>query len=149
MHMTTMSLTNRFFCQIWKILWDSDCGVFCCFCNGSNCWSYGPKHRSCNGCRTISHDSFHRVWRLLCQCRQHPNYLPLDSSCFIDQMVNHLTQITIQQWWPYLYMYSLNIHLSLFRAFQGLCINEFSGLKFDHQNTFDVQTGEQVTTGFC
>lgn len=33
----------------------------------------------------------------------------------------------------------------MFRAFQGLCINEFSGLEFDHQNTFDVQTGEQVT----
>ncbi|EOA23550.1 hypothetical protein CARUB_v10016744mg [Capsella rubella] len=29
-------------------------------------------------------------------------------------------------------------------AFQGLCINEFSGLEFDHQNSFDVQTGEQA-----
>ncbi|CAH8386956.1 unnamed protein product [Eruca vesicaria subsp. sativa] len=29
-------------------------------------------------------------------------------------------------------------------AFQGLCINEFTGLEFDHQNTFDVQTGEQA-----
>ncbi|GLT69864.1 hypothetical protein SLA2020_419800 [Shorea laevis] len=29
-------------------------------------------------------------------------------------------------------------------AFQGLCINEFSGLQFDHQNSFDIQTGEQA-----
>ncbi|KAB2097309.1 hypothetical protein ES319_A01G162900v1 [Gossypium barbadense] len=29
-------------------------------------------------------------------------------------------------------------------AFQGLCINEFTGLKFDCQNSFDVQTGEQA-----
>ncbi|KAL8052952.1 hypothetical protein ABFX02_05G039100 [Erythranthe guttata] len=35
--------------------------------------------------------------------------------------------------------------VSLIRwAFQGLCINEFSGLQFDHQNSFDVQSGEQV-----
>lgn len=31
-----------------------------------------------------------------------------------------------------------------FRAFQGLSINEFSGLQFDHQHSFDIQTGEQV-----
>ncbi|KAF7808788.1 ABC transporter G family member 7 [Senna tora] len=36
-------------------------------------------------------------------------------------------------------------HVSLIRwAFQGLCINEFSDLQFDHQHPFDVQTGEQV-----
>ncbi|KAL3636016.1 ABC transporter G member 7 [Castilleja foliolosa] len=29
-------------------------------------------------------------------------------------------------------------------AFQGLCINEFSGLEFDHQNAFDIQSGEQA-----
>ncbi|KAM7484628.1 hypothetical protein LguiA_000637 [Lonicera macranthoides] len=29
-------------------------------------------------------------------------------------------------------------------AFQGLCINEFSGLEFDHQNSFDIQSGEQA-----
>ncbi|KAE8022814.1 hypothetical protein FH972_008583 [Carpinus fangiana] len=35
--------------------------------------------------------------------------------------------------------------VSLIRwAFQGLCINEFSGLQFDHQNSFDIQTGEQA-----
>ncbi|CAK7326699.1 unnamed protein product [Dovyalis caffra] len=35
-------------------------------------------------------------------------------------------------------------HVSLIRwAFQGLCINEFRGLQFDHQNSFDVETGEQ------
>ncbi|OVA08139.1 ABC transporter-like [Macleaya cordata] len=35
--------------------------------------------------------------------------------------------------------------VSLIRwAFQGLCINEFSDLQFDHQNSFDIQTGEQV-----
>ncbi|XP_058182439.1 ABC transporter G family member 7 isoform X2 [Rhododendron vialii] len=35
--------------------------------------------------------------------------------------------------------------VSLIRwAFQGLCINEFSGLHFDHQNSFDIQSGEQV-----
>lgn len=135
-------------CQIWKVLWNSDCGVFCCFCDGFNCWGYGPKHRSCNGCGTISHDSFHRVWRLLCQCSQHPNHLPLDSSCFIDQMVNHLTPnyYTVIDDLGYTYIIiSLNLPSSLSRAFQGLCINEFSGLKFDHQNSFDVQTGEQVT----
>ncbi|KAF7132469.1 hypothetical protein RHSIM_Rhsim09G0067900 [Rhododendron simsii] len=31
-------------------------------------------------------------------------------------------------------------------AFQGLCINEFSGLHFDHQNSFDIQSGEQMET---
>ncbi|KAJ7943034.1 ABC transporter G family member protein [Quillaja saponaria] len=35
--------------------------------------------------------------------------------------------------------------VSLIRwAFQGLCINEFTGLQFDHQHTFDIQTGEQA-----
>lgn len=35
--------------------------------------------------------------------------------------------------------------VSLIRwAFQGLCINEFSGLQFDHQHSFDIQTGEQA-----
>ncbi|PSR84970.1 ABC transporter G family member protein [Actinidia chinensis var. chinensis] len=35
--------------------------------------------------------------------------------------------------------------VSLIRwAFQGLCINEFSGLQFDHQHSFDIQFGEQV-----
>ncbi|XP_052186008.1 ABC transporter G family member 7 isoform X2 [Diospyros lotus] len=35
--------------------------------------------------------------------------------------------------------------VSLIRwAFQGLCINEFSGLQFDSQHSFDVQTGEQA-----
>lgn len=35
--------------------------------------------------------------------------------------------------------------VSLIRwAFQGLCLNEFRGLKFEHQNTYDLQTGEQA-----
>ncbi|CAI0450729.1 unnamed protein product [Linum tenue] len=35
--------------------------------------------------------------------------------------------------------------VSLIRwAFQGLCINEFKGLHFDHQNSFDIETGEQA-----
>ncbi|GAB2280006.1 ABC transporter G member 7 [Dionaea muscipula] len=35
--------------------------------------------------------------------------------------------------------------VSLIRwAFQGLCINEFRGMQFDHQNAFDIQTGEQA-----
>ncbi|XP_058091563.1 ABC transporter G family member 7 [Magnolia sinica] len=35
--------------------------------------------------------------------------------------------------------------VSLIRwAFQGLCINEFSGLQFDQQHSFDIQTGEQA-----
>ncbi|KAH0671921.1 hypothetical protein KY284_023008 [Solanum tuberosum] len=35
--------------------------------------------------------------------------------------------------------------VSLIRwAFQGLSINELSGLQFEHQNTLDVQSGEQV-----
>ncbi|XP_058769474.1 ABC transporter G family member 7 [Vicia villosa] len=29
-------------------------------------------------------------------------------------------------------------------AFQGLCINEFRDLQFDHQHSFDIQTGEQA-----
>uniref|UniRef100_A0A803LJI6 ABC transporter domain-containing protein n=1 Tax=Chenopodium quinoa TaxID=63459 RepID=A0A803LJI6_CHEQI len=29
-------------------------------------------------------------------------------------------------------------------AFQGLCINEFKGLQFEHQHPFDLQTGEQA-----
>ncbi|KAG4398027.1 hypothetical protein AAZX31_10G251600 [Glycine max] len=36
-------------------------------------------------------------------------------------------------------------NVSLIRwAFQGLSINEFSGLQFDHQHSFDIQTGEQA-----
>lgn len=31
------------------------------------------------------------------------------------------------------------------RAFQALCLNEFRGLKFEHENTYDLQTGEQVS----
>ncbi|KAG6707076.1 hypothetical protein I3842_06G013500 [Carya illinoinensis] len=39
--------------------------------------------------------------------------------------------------------------VSLIRwAFQGLCINEFSGLQFDHQNSFDIQSGEQALERF-
>uniref|UniRef100_A0A1D1ZJP5 ABC transporter G family member 7 n=1 Tax=Anthurium amnicola TaxID=1678845 RepID=A0A1D1ZJP5_9ARAE len=35
--------------------------------------------------------------------------------------------------------------VSLIRwAFQGLCINEFCGLQFEHQHSFDIQTGEQT-----
>ncbi|MQM02984.1 hypothetical protein Taro_035758 [Colocasia esculenta] len=35
--------------------------------------------------------------------------------------------------------------VSLIRwAFQGICINEFRGLQFDHQHSFDIQTGEQA-----
>ncbi|XP_023734176.1 ABC transporter G family member 7 isoform X2 [Lactuca sativa] len=35
--------------------------------------------------------------------------------------------------------------VSLIRwAFQGLCINEFRGLEFDHEKSFDIQTGEQA-----
>ncbi|KAJ4962003.1 hypothetical protein NE237_021913 [Protea cynaroides] len=35
--------------------------------------------------------------------------------------------------------------VSLIRwAFEGLCINEFNGLQFDHQHSFDIQTGEQA-----
>ncbi|XVE85380.1 hypothetical protein DITRI_Ditri17bG0086200 [Diplodiscus trichospermus] len=33
-------------------------------------------------------------------------------------------------------------------AFQGLCINEFTGLKFDHQHSLDIQTGEQALERF-
>ncbi|PON45776.1 ABC transporter-like [Parasponia andersonii] len=29
-------------------------------------------------------------------------------------------------------------------AFEGLCINEFKGLEFDHQHSYDVRTGEQA-----
>lgn len=42
----------------------------------------------------------------------------------------------------FLHVYSITL---VFRAFQGLCINEFSGLQFDRQNSFDIQTGEQVS----
>ncbi|XP_011038684.1 PREDICTED: ABC transporter G family member 7-like [Populus euphratica] len=36
-------------------------------------------------------------------------------------------------------------NISLIRwAFQGLCINEFRGLQFDHQSSIDVETGEQA-----
>nr|XP_016509282.1 PREDICTED: ABC transporter G family member 7-like isoform X2 [Nicotiana tabacum] len=35
--------------------------------------------------------------------------------------------------------------VSLIRwAFQGLCINEFSGLQFEHKKSFDIQSGEQA-----
>ncbi|OWM70345.1 hypothetical protein CDL15_Pgr004482 [Punica granatum] len=39
--------------------------------------------------------------------------------------------------------------VSLIRwAFQGLCINEFKGLQFDHEQPFDIQTGEQALEKF-
>ncbi|XP_027097296.2 ABC transporter G family member 7-like [Coffea arabica] len=39
--------------------------------------------------------------------------------------------------------------VSLIRwAFQGLCINEFRGLQFDHQQPFDIQSGEQALERF-
>ncbi|XP_027150800.1 ABC transporter G family member 7 [Coffea eugenioides] len=39
--------------------------------------------------------------------------------------------------------------VSLIRwAFQGLCINEFRGLPFDHQQPFDIQSGEQALERF-
>ncbi|KAL3501851.1 hypothetical protein ACH5RR_036300 [Cinchona calisaya] len=39
--------------------------------------------------------------------------------------------------------------VSLIRwAFQGLCINEFKGLQFDHQQPFDIQSGEQALERF-
>ncbi|WCJ33226.1 ABC-2 type transporter family protein [Euphorbia peplus] len=35
--------------------------------------------------------------------------------------------------------------VSLIRwAFQGLCINEFRGLKFEHQHSFDIESGDQA-----
>ncbi|XP_044974505.1 ABC transporter G family member 7 [Hordeum vulgare subsp. vulgare] len=33
-------------------------------------------------------------------------------------------------------------------AFQGLCVNEFKGLQFEHQHSYDVQTGEQALERF-
>ncbi|QCE08532.1 ATP-binding cassette [Vigna unguiculata] len=40
-------------------------------------------------------------------------------------------------------------NVSLIRwAFQGLSINEFSGLQFDHQHSFDIRTGEQALERF-
>ncbi|KAL0920006.1 hypothetical protein M5K25_009104 [Dendrobium thyrsiflorum] len=40
-------------------------------------------------------------------------------------------------------------HISLIRwAFQGLCINEFSGLQFEHLNSYDIETGEQALERF-
>ena len=45
----------------------------------------------------------------------------------------------------YLSINSYNFNdISSFRAFQGLCINEFKGLQFDCQHSIDIQTGEQV-----
>ncbi|RLN21706.1 ABC transporter G family member 7 [Panicum miliaceum] len=39
--------------------------------------------------------------------------------------------------------------ISLIRwAFQGLCINEFKGLQFEHQHSYDIQTGEQALERF-
>ncbi|CAI9096728.1 OLC1v1032940C6 [Oldenlandia corymbosa var. corymbosa] len=39
--------------------------------------------------------------------------------------------------------------VSLIRwAFQGLCINEFKGLQFDHQQPFDIQSGDQALERF-
>nr|CAB3472433.1 unnamed protein product [Digitaria exilis] len=39
--------------------------------------------------------------------------------------------------------------ISLIRwAFQGLCINEFNGLQFEHQHSYDIQTGEQALERF-
>ncbi|XP_074589670.1 ABC transporter G family member 7 [Curcuma longa] len=39
--------------------------------------------------------------------------------------------------------------VSLIRwAFQGLCINEFKGLQFEQQHSYDIQTGEQALERF-
>lgn len=39
--------------------------------------------------------------------------------------------------------------ISLIRwAFQGLCINEFKGLQFEQQHSYDIQTGEQALERF-
>ncbi|KAI9087121.1 hypothetical protein K1719_030956 [Acacia pycnantha] len=50
--------------------------------------------------------------------------------------VNHDNIPIIFHWIP---------RVSLIRwAFQGLCVNEFRDLQFDHHHPFDVQTGEQA-----
>lgn len=50
--------------------------------------------------------------------------------------VNSENTPTVFRWIP---------QISLIRwAFQALCINEFKGLKFEQQQSFDLQTGEQV-----
>lgn len=50
--------------------------------------------------------------------------------------VNSENTPTVFRWIP---------RISLIRwAFQALCINEFKGLKFEQQQSFDLQTGEQV-----
>ncbi|KAL6979633.1 ABC transporter G member 7 [Sarracenia purpurea var. burkii] len=50
-----------------------------------------------------------------------------------------IPRVSLIRWQPYNYIFA-----GTFRAFQGLCINEFSGLQFDHQHSFDLQTGEQL-----
>ncbi|KAL6957532.1 hypothetical protein U1Q18_043890 [Sarracenia purpurea var. burkii] len=56
-----------------------------------------------------------------------------------------IPRVSLIRWQPYNYIFA-----GTFRAFQGLCINEFSGLQFDHQHSFDLQTGEQplVVAGY-
>ena len=85
----------------------------------------------------------------------------MDPSNFADKMVNVLFLVSMRNLFCFLFgfffvflfeketfifLFINNFYISLgdFRAFQGLCINEFSGLKFDHQQPFDIQTGEQV-----
>ncbi|KAH7366449.1 hypothetical protein KP509_18G078800 [Ceratopteris richardii] len=50
--------------------------------------------------------------------------------------VNSENTPAVFQWIP---------RVSLIRwAFQALCLNEFRGLKFEHQHTYDIETGEQA-----
>ncbi|RZR77620.1 hypothetical protein BHM03_00002732, partial [Ensete ventricosum] len=43
----------------------------------------------------------------------------------------------------YYSLVTIIVYFLVRRAFQGLCINEFSGLQFEQQHSYDIQTGEQ------
>lgn len=80
----------------------------------------------------------------------------MDSPCFSDKMVKifliqlygaHSYSDEATSSWFHLILYLLvSMFFCIFRAFQGLCVNEFKGLQFDHEHSFDLQNGEQVKT---
>lgn len=72
-------------------------------------------------------------------------FLLLDGNKFFLINVKYHGYAFLSCCWEIVYLVSRLFMERTFRAFQGLSINEFSGLQFDHQHSFDIQTGEQVT----
>ncbi|KAA8529330.1 hypothetical protein F0562_033871 [Nyssa sinensis] len=87
-------------------------------CNGPDCWGYGSMVPTPEAAMALG-----------------PSLMTV-FIVFGGYYVNSENTPIIFRWIPC---------VSLIRwAFEGLCINEFSGLQFDHQHSFDIQSGEQA-----